>query len=415
MKSMKNLPIPAVLLAAILQILPMIRTSDVVHRISSPLLSIVFRWATVSASLMGGIDAVSGASTLINSPLAVTATNGVQLSVTVGTRVYAYLPLTTGPQIAHYWTATGLPTGLTLQGTSGLATWKIAGTPTVTGVFNVGLTAKYVQSSAADRTTTETLVITVRSTATPPTITVQPLPVTVTSGSPASFTVTATGTAPFTYQWAKDGVNLANATNQTITIPTTTVADDGLYLVTVSNNAAAVTSQSARLTVNTPVVAPTITTQPKAKAVHTGESVSFTVAANGTGPITYQWFRENTLIQGMTSPTLILTNVQLNAAGNYTVKIQNSIATVTSLPAQLGVTNLRISSATPTPTGVKLQWASLAGHTYTIQSRSLISPSPWTSGAQITATTNAGNLTISIDPSSATKLQFYRLQAVPVP
>ena len=75
---MKNLPIPAILLAAILQLLPMIRTSEVLHRISSPLLSIVFRWATVSAALMGGIDAVSGASTLINSPLAVTATNGIQ-------------------------------------------------------------------------------------------------------------------------------------------------------------------------------------------------------------------------------------------------------------------------------------------------------------------------------------------------
>jgi len=324
---MKNLPIPAILLAAILQLMPMIRTSEVLHRISSPLLSIVFRWATVSAALMGGIDAVSGASTLINSPLAVTATNGIQLSITIGTRVYAYLPLSTGPMIANYWTATGLPSGLTLQGTSGLPTWKIAGTPTVSGVFNVGLTAKYVQTSPADRTTTETLVITVRSTAT----------------------------------------------------------------------------------------APTIITQPRAKEIHPGESVLFTVAATGTEPISYQWFRENISIPGMTSPTMLLTNVQLSAAGNYTVKVQNSATTTTSLPAQLSVTSLRISTITSTPTGTKLQWAGLAGHTYTLQSRNLITPSSWTTGGQVQASTNSGNLQISLESGTGTKQQFYRLQAASVP
>lgn len=412
---MKNLPIPAILLAAILQLLPMIRTSEVLHRISSPLLSIVFRWATVSAALMGGIDAVSGASTLINSPLAVTATNGIQLSITVGTRVYAYLPLTTAPQTANYWTATGLPSGLTLQGTSGSPSWKIAGTPTVPGVFNVGLTAKYVQSSPADRTTTETLVITVRSTATAPIITVQPLPVTVTAGSPATFTVTATGTAPLSYQWSKDSVAIPKATNQILSLATTTLADAGLYLVTVSNSAAAVASESARLTINTPVLAPTIITQPRAKGIHPGESVLFTIAATGTEPMSYQWFRENVLIPGMTSPTLLLTNVQLSAAGNYTVKVQNSATTITSLPAQLSVTSLRISTIASTPTGTKLQWAGLAGHTYTLQSRNLITPSAWTTGAQVQASTNSGNLQISLESGTGTKQQFYRLQAASVP
>ena len=48
--------------------------------------------------------------------------------------------------------------------------------------------------------------------AVPPTITQQPASVTVTAGQPASFTVAATGTAPITYQWQRNGVAIAGAT-----------------------------------------------------------------------------------------------------------------------------------------------------------------------------------------------------------
>src|SRR5713101_4870172 len=51
------------------------------------------------------------------------------------------------------------------------------------------------------------------NTASSPTITTQPANQTVTAGQTASFTVVAGGTAPLSYQWQKNGVNIAGATS----------------------------------------------------------------------------------------------------------------------------------------------------------------------------------------------------------
>src|SRR5438477_387161 len=88
---------------------------------------------------------------------------------------------------------------------------------------------------------------------TPPSITTQPVDTTVTLGQAAKFTVTATGTAPLSYQWTKDRVNITGATNPSYTTPPTTLADDGSHFAaTVTNSAGSVTSNNATLTVNPP-------------------------------------------------------------------------------------------------------------------------------------------------------------------
>ena len=45
---------------------------------------------------------------------------------------------------------------------------------------------------------------------------------------------------------------------------------------------------------------PTITTQVQSLTVTVGATAKFTVAATGTGPITYQWFENGTAIAGAT-------------------------------------------------------------------------------------------------------------------
>ncbi len=60
-----------------------------------------------------------------------------------------------------------------------------------------------------------------------PTITTQPGNQTVTAGQTATFTVVATGTAPLTYQWQKNGVNVSGATAASYTTAATTTADSG--------------------------------------------------------------------------------------------------------------------------------------------------------------------------------------------
>ena len=82
-----------------------------------------------------------------------------------------------------------------------------------------------------------------------PSIRTQPASKTVTAGQTASFGVAATGTAPLSYQWNKNGTAISGATTSSYTTPTTTSSDNGaLFTVMVSNRAGSVTSNAATLT-----------------------------------------------------------------------------------------------------------------------------------------------------------------------
>jgi sugar lactone lactonase YvrE len=125
---------------------------------------------------------------------------------------------------------------------------------------------------------------------TPPSITTQPTAVSVNVGQPASFTVAATGTAPITYQWQRNGADVSGATAATYTLAAAALADNGVsFRVVVTNSALAVTSSAVPLTVSTPNVAASITTPPADLRVTTPASATFTVVAAGTPAPTLQW------------------------------------------------------------------------------------------------------------------------------
>jgi hypothetical protein len=83
-----------------------------------------------------------------------------------------------------------------------------------------------------------------------PTLSTSPATQTITAGATVTFSVTAAGTAPFGYQWKKDGAVLSGATNATYSVAAATSASAGSYTVTVTNIAGSVTSAAAVLTVN---------------------------------------------------------------------------------------------------------------------------------------------------------------------
>ena len=86
-----------------------------------------------------------------------------------------------------------------------------------------------------------------------PSVTMPPTDVTVTAPTSATFNVGASGTAPLSYQWQRNGIAIAGATSATYLLVPTTVADSGAqFAVVVSNMAGTVTSPAATLTVTTP-------------------------------------------------------------------------------------------------------------------------------------------------------------------
>ncbi len=176
----------------------------------------------------------------------------------------------------------------------------------------------------------------VLSVGTPPSILVQPAGLSVTVGSNATFSVVADGTAPLSYQWRVGGTPIANATNSVFTRTNTQQPHGGNYSVVVSNAFGTVTSSNALLVVN--LVPPSIATQPTNRTVAVSNTVTFTVVAQGSAPLSFQWRKGGVAVPGATSTNLSLTNVQPSAAGRYDVVVTNAAGSATSLVAVLSVT-----------------------------------------------------------------------------
>jgi hypothetical protein len=71
------------------------------------------------------------------------------------------------------------------------------------------------------------------------------------AGQTATFSVTASGTAPLSYQWRKNGAAIGGATSSSYATPAETTSDNGAqFTVVVSNSVGSVTSNAATLTVD---------------------------------------------------------------------------------------------------------------------------------------------------------------------
>ena len=104
-----------------------------------------------------------------------------------------------------------------------------------------------VISNSCGSTTSLSAALTIENT---PLISVQPSSSDAQEGEDISFEVTATGTAPLTYQWKKDDIDITGATESNYTIDPVDVTDEGNYSCVVSNGCDAVISDVAALTVS---------------------------------------------------------------------------------------------------------------------------------------------------------------------
>ncbi|MEI7776277.1 MAG: immunoglobulin domain-containing protein, partial [Verrucomicrobiota bacterium] len=108
----------------------------------------------------------------------------------------------------------------------------------------------------------------------------------------------------------------------------------GGYLVTATiNDANYQGAASASLTIGKEI-APTILQQPVGATVSSGTIILATVAA-GSPTLQYQWFRNGTSLSGATGASVNLGSMSAELAGSYTVRVSNTVGTVTSDAAVL--------------------------------------------------------------------------------
>lgn len=94
---------------------------------------------------------------------------------------------------------------------------------------------------------------------------------------------------------------------------------------------------SGAVSINPPDMAPQILTHPQSQTVLQNGSVTFSVAATGTAPLSYQWRHGTTELAGQNSTNLTLFNVQASQAGGYSVLVSNGAGSITSQVATLVV------------------------------------------------------------------------------
>ena len=167
-----------------------------------------------------------------------------------------------------------------------------------------------------------------------PAIAVQPAALNRFKGESASFVALATGSLPLSYQWLKNGTNVAGGTNFTLTLNNLQPGDTAGYSLTVSNAAGSITSDVAALDV-ADVSKPVITQQPRSRTVLPGTSATFSVAASGSTFFNYQWQLNGQNLPGATNGSLTISNAQTANLGSYKVIVKNAAGSTESAEAVL--------------------------------------------------------------------------------
>ncbi|MGD1089739.1 MAG: immunoglobulin domain-containing protein, partial [Verrucomicrobiota bacterium] len=187
-----------------------------------------------------------------------------------------------------------------------------------------------------------------------PLITTQPVNVSTTTNTLASFSVSASSVYPLSYQWQFNGTNVSNNSNYPIITGATTnilnfhdaqLTNQGNYTVIVTNLYGAVTSSVAILTVTATAVPPSLTNAVEHLTNYIGDTVTISATPKGTDPFTYQWYFNNNPLSddgvkysGSTNSTLTITNVQYEVdSGNYSIAITNDAGQISNLVTVLTV------------------------------------------------------------------------------
>lgn len=147
-----------------------------------------------------------------------------------------------------------------------------------------------------------------------PTITQQPVPLSICQGRDDTLKVRATG-AGKAFQWRKNGVAIAGARDSNYVIVNAAASSNGTYDVIVSGTCSpSVTSTGVLVTALAP---PVLTSGPLDQTVCLGRPVSLSMTATGVGTLSYTWFKDGVSIAGATSSTYTIPSFSDGDIGRY--------------------------------------------------------------------------------------------------
>lgn len=75
---------------------------------------------------------------------------------------------------------------------------------------------------------------------------------------------------------------------------------------------------------------PVIVNHPQSQSIVASDPLSLSVTASGANPLSYQWYKNSTLISGATAATYSIASTDANSAGTYYCIVSNSFGTATT-------------------------------------------------------------------------------------
>jgi hypothetical protein len=200
-----------------------------------------------------------------------------------------------------------------------------------------------VVTNSAGSVTSREAVVTVDSNISRPVITYVSGSAAANGGENASLEIGTSSTVQ-AVQWLKNGAVIGGATSTSYSLGNFSLSSIGTYTAQVTTAAGTFTSREIALELLNSGLAPVITTQPAGANVAVGQSIGFSVRAEGEMPFTYQWRKDGTNIPGANSSSYYLGSATTAQAGNYTVVVTNRNGSVTSTTAALSVTNTAVAA-----------------------------------------------------------------------
>jgi hypothetical protein len=243
------------------------------------------------------------------------------------------------------------------QGTVGSKNTPVGGGQNFTSAplsSNTSFWAEIVNGCGSQQSTLASVTVQQGGGCTPISISLQPQSTTIASGTSTQLTVGFTGT-PGTITWYQGAVgnrttpvgSAQNFATPTLTATTTYWAE--LFNTCTPNG---VQSDAAIVTVTqgTPCTAPSITTQPASVTTILGvPALTFTVAATGTSPLIYQWYRgakgDTSKPVGTNSPSF--TSGAITGNTSFWVRVSNTCNGTQSADSDAAVVTVSVARHRP--------------------------------------------------------------------